>query len=106
MLAATGVSAHLGLDTRVGGQESIDDATQSSEEVSTGAPTGSTLFGLYNVLGNQVAKILGVINPGLRMLYNAGVPGYIVGGPGTIGLLPPIATVIQAWGIAKFLRGI
>jgi len=106
MLATTGVAAHLGIDSRVGGQESIDDATGASEEVSTGAPTGSTLFGAYNVLSSQLAKILGVINPGLRMLYNAGVPGYIVGGPNTIGLLPPIATIIQAWGIAKFFRGI
>jgi len=105
MLATTGISEHLGLNNRVGGGESIDNAQQTASDISTGAPTGDTLFGAYNVLSNQLAGLLGLINPGLRMLYNAGVPAYIVGGPTTIGLLPPIATFIQAIGIMSFFRG-
>jgi len=105
MLATTGISEHLGLNNRVGGGESVDNAQQTASDISTGAPTGDTLFGAYNVLSNQLAGLLGLINPGLRMLYNAGVPAYIVGGPTTIGLLPPIATFIQAIGIMSFFRG-
>jgi len=105
LLSTTGVAAHLGLNTNVGGAEAADDAQAAASDVSTGAPTGETLFGAYNVLSNQLAKIFGVINPGLRMLYNAGVPAYLVGGPGTIGFLPPIATFIQAIGIISFFRG-
>jgi hypothetical protein len=62
---------------------------------------------MYNVLSSQLATLLGIFNPGLVMLNNAGVPAFIVGdGTGKIGLLPPLATIIQFWGIARFLRGI
>lgn len=106
MLTATGVAQDLGLNSQLSGGEAVDETTAQAQNVDTGAPTGSTLFGMYNVLSSQLATLLGIFNPGLRMLYNAGVPAYIVGSNTTIGLLPPLATIIQFWGIARFLRGI
>jgi hypothetical protein len=100
------VAEDLGLNSRLSGGEAADDAASQAQNVNTGAPTGSTLFGMYNVLSSQLATLLSIFNPGLRMLFNAGVPAFIVGGPNTIGLLPPLATIVQFWGIARFLRGI
>jgi len=104
-LTSTGIAADIGLDSRIGGEEVEDQAAQATEDVETGAPSDETLFGLYNVLADTLGTIFGIINPGLRMLYNAGVPASIVGGPDTIGLLPPLTSFIKAVGIISFLRG-
>jgi len=104
-LQATGVAEALHLDQRVGGGEAQQEAVQQGDNLETGAPTGQTLFGMYNVLADQLSGILAIFNPGLRMLYNAGVPAFLVGGPGTIGLLPPIATFVKVIGVMSFLRG-
>jgi hypothetical protein len=104
-LQATGVAGALHLDQRVGGGEAQRNAVDQGTSIETGAPTGSTLFGMYNVLANQLSKVLAIFNPGLRMLYNAGVPAFLVGGPGTIGLLPPLATLVKFIGLASYLRG-
>lgn len=106
MLVSTGVASDLGLDARAGGDDAVDDVRSETGDTDTGAPTGSTLFGLYNVLSSQLASVLGVINPGLRMLYNVGVPAFLVGGPSTVGLLPPLATFVKFVGIVMFLRGL
>jgi len=105
MLMSTGVAATIGLDTRVGGGEAVRDARQTGQDVETGAPTGETLFGAYNVLSNQLGTIFGIIFPGLRMLYNSGVPAFLVGGPSTVGLLPPLFSTILAIDIISFFRG-
>lgn len=101
MLMSTGVAATIGLDTNVGGEETTDEVTKAAEEdVETGSSTGDTLFGLYNVLGVQIGNILDILNPGMTMLKNAGVPAPIVNS-----LLQPLATVIKAIGVISFLRG-
>ena len=104
-LQATGIADTLQLTQRTAGGDTVDSAQSTAADIQTGAPTASTLFGLYNVLGNQVASLLGVINPGLRMLYNVGVPAWLVGGPNTVGLLPPLTSFIKAIGLISFLRG-
>jgi hypothetical protein len=104
-LTSTGIAADIGLDARLSGDEIQDQAQSATEDVETGAPTGNTLFGLYNVLSDQLGTLFGIINPGLRLLYNAGVPASIVGGPNTIGLLPPLTSFIKAIGVISFLRG-
>jgi len=104
-LQSSGVAATLHLDQRVGGEDAVKDARSSTNDIDTGAPTGDTLFGMYNVLTKQLANVLGIINPGLRMLYNAGAPAEFVGGPNTVGLLPPLATFVKAIGIMSFIRG-
>jgi len=106
MLFVTGITEQLGIS---GGppssSEALGDATGSAEDVTTGAPTGSTLFGAYNVLVGQISTVLGIINPSLKIFYNLGVPGYLVGGGGNIGLLPPIFTVLKGLAIMEFFRG-
>jgi len=104
-LQTTGIAADLGLDDRYQSDDAVTKARSEAASIETGAPTGQTLFGLYNVLSGQLASLLGVINPGLRILYNAGVPAAIVGGPNTVGLLPPLTTFVKGIGIISFLRG-
>jgi len=105
MLVSTGVAGMLGISATVGGSEDVDQAVESGDKVQTGAPTGETLFGMYNVLSSTLGSLFGVIFPGLRMLYNAGVPAFLVGGPTTVGLLPPLFSFILTIDIISFLRG-
>jgi len=101
MLISTGVAATLGLNTAVGGEDATENAvTKSEDKVDTGASTGDTLFGLYNVGASQLKSILGVFNPGLKMMGNAGVPSPIVEG-----MLMPIVTIVKFIGVLSFLRG-
>jgi len=101
MLISTGVAATIGLDTEVGGEAASDEVTETANsEVESGAATGDTLFGLYNVLGTQLSDILGIFNPGLRMLDNAGVPSPIINI-----LLMPLASLVKVVGVISFLRG-
>jgi len=104
-LYSTGVADTLHLDQRTGGGDAVKDARDTATSVESGAPTGQTLFGMYNVLSDQLASLFGIFNPGLRMLYNAGGPAWLFGGPATIGLLPPLASFVKFIGIVSFLRG-
>jgi hypothetical protein len=97
MLASTGVAATLGIDANVGGDEVNDDF---EEDVDTGSPTQSTLFGMYNALTGQVADIFAAVFPGLQMLNRAGVPGYI-----TFGFLGPLFSAMIVIAVLSFLRG-
>jgi len=106
---ATGIGQAIGLGTQVGGED-IDEGVPK-ESVSTGAPTGQTLFGMYNVLAGQLSKLFGLIFPGLGMLRNTIVPAWIVGNPSAnnafeqVGILAPMMSVIITLGIISFLRG-
>jgi CheY-specific phosphatase CheX len=101
MLISTGVAATIGLDGQVGGENAAEEVTDTTEsEVESGAATGDTLFGLYNVLASQVSEVLGIFNPGLRMLDNAGVPDPIING-----FLMPIVSLVKFVGIVSLLRG-
>lgn len=77
MLGATGVGSMLGVSTDIGGDEQLEERVEQSENVSSGAPTGSTLFGMYNVLSGQIGGLVNYIFPGLTMMENAGVPSFI-----------------------------
>jgi len=105
MLVGTGAAADMGLDTRVGGDDSVQDANEEAQQFESGSPSGETLFGMYNVLSDSLGTIFGVIFPGLRMLYNAGAPAFLVGGPSTIGFLPPIFSLMLGITVISFLRG-
>lgn len=98
MLMSTGVAATVGLNADVGGDETTDQAT--SGNVESGTPTGSTLFGMYQILTDQVSDFFNAIFPGLAMLNRAGVPGWITGG-----FLGPLFSVFIFVGILSFLRG-
>lgn len=98
VLLSTGAAAALHLDADVGGDETVDQAQDS--EVDSGTSTGSTLFGMYNVLTEQVGQFFHSIMPGLQMLNRAGVPSYITGG-----ILGPLFSVIIFVDLVSFLRG-
>lgn len=97
---STGVAAMLNLDANVGGDEAVNKQVNNASDVSSGTSTGSTLFGMYNVLSTQVGAFYNVIFPGLDMLGRAGVPGYI-----THGLLGNLFSIMIFIDIVSFLRG-
>lgn len=99
MLMASGAAAAIGIDAEVGGDDAVADQTDRSG-VDSGSPTGSTLFGMYNVLSGQLSDIFGVIFPGLRMLERAGVPDEITGL-----FLGPLFSLFIVIGVMSFLRG-
>lgn len=102
MLISTGVAADIGLGGQVGvgGDGSAEQAQESAEEISTGAPTGSTLFGMYNVLAKTLGQLRTIALGGPAMLSNAGVPGFITAP------MEAIMLVVYGIGIIKFLRGL
>lgn len=99
MLGAAGMGSMLGITTEVGGDENVSEIT-SKDQVNTGAPTGSTLFGMYNVLTGQITNIFHFIFPGLAMLHRAGVPSMI-----TAGFLAPLFSVLIVFDVISFIRG-
>jgi len=101
MLIETGVAATIGLSSEVGGQNAADEVTDTAQgEVESGAATGDTLFGLYNVLANQLGNILSIFNPGMTMLDNAGVPSPLINQ-----FLKPLVSLVKVIGVISFLRG-
>lgn len=100
MLMTTGVAGMLGLNAQVGEDSAVNQRVENSKDVSSGSSTGSTLFGMYNVLATQIGGFFNVIFPGLRMLNRAGVPSYI-----TSGFLGPMFSVMIGIGVMSFLRG-
>lgn len=102
LLQSSGVAGMLGLGLQLGGQEAADSIeSETGGNVETGAATGETLFGLYNVLGGRLGALLAAINPGLQMINNAGVPAFLMQD-----FVIPIATAIKTIGVIFFLRGI
>jgi hypothetical protein len=99
-MLSTGVADMLGIDANVGEDDAVSERVSNAESVSSGTSTGSTLFGMYNVLSEQLSAFFGVIFPGLRMLERAGVPQVITGG-----ILGPLFSIFIFVGIASFLRG-
>lgn len=97
---SSGVAATLGITANVGGDEKVDSAVSQAEKSQTGSPTGSTLFGMYNVLVQAVTVLTGTITAGPMMLRRAGVPSMI-----TTGILQPLFAVIMGIGVVSFLRG-
>jgi hypothetical protein len=100
IVMSTGVGAMIGVDTAVGGDEKVDSAVQNASEVRSGAPTGSTLFGMYNVLAGGLSQLALPVTAGPQMLHRAGVPGVI-----TNKLLTPLIAIVYALGVISFMRG-
>jgi hypothetical protein len=109
VLSFTGISAALGLSSEVG-QDDIGDSVPS-DSVATGAPTGQTLFGMYNVLAGQLSRFFGAVFPGLAMLRSTIMPNWLVGNPqagsafAKVGILAPLMSVLIFVDIVSFLRG-
>lgn len=100
LLISTGTASVIGVETEVGGDDKVNESTNQADDVSSGAPTGSTLFGMYNVLANGLSTLALPVTAGPTMLNRAGVPGAITGG-----VLQPIILIVYALGVISFLRG-
>lgn len=98
ILISSGAAAGIGLDANVGGDEINQSVPR--EDFDTGSPTGSTLFGMYNVLTTQIENLFRTVYPGLAMMERAGVPDYIL-----YGFLSPVFSLLIVIDIASFLRG-
>lgn len=99
-LMTTGVAEMVGIETSVGGGDEIDEAVNQSEDIRSGSPTGSTLFGMYNVLADGLSTLALPITAGPTMLERAGLPSQF-----TNMILQPIIAIVYALGIISFLRG-
>lgn len=100
LLASTGVAAGLGLSTAVGGDKAANNTiANASDQIDTGAPTGSTLFGFYNVLTSGFSVIAGVVTAAPTMLNNAGVPNQITD------LIRNMTVLAYAIDLISFARG-
>ena len=97
---ATGLGAMVGVETSVGGDQAVENATSQAEEYQTGAPTGSTLFGMYNVLSIGLSTLTAPITAGPTMLSQVGMPSALKNM-----VLIPIISVVYAIGILSFTRG-
>ena len=101
VLISSGVAATIGIDGNVQNNQAADQVQDNvTQATQTGSPGDQTLFGLYNVLATQLSKVLGIFNPGLVLLSNAGVPDFLVNG-----LLIPVVSLVKFIGIVSFLRG-
>lgn len=99
VLAASGVAADLGINPQPGGDEQVDRAEQSAENVEAGGGFGSTLFALYTTVTGTFETVYKLVFYGPTMLENLGVPGWMTG------LFNSVITLVVATDIAYILTG-
>lgn len=95
-----GVDDTLGVDTRVGEDETFQEVQNNTTDIRTGTSLGNTLFGMYNTLLNGVQGIFRAVFPGLVMLERAGMPWWL-----TKGLLAPVFSILVFVAAASYIRG-
>jgi len=99
-MVTSGTAAAIGVDTNVGGDDQVNKTTKyANSSVDTGAPTGSTLFGMYNVIAGGLNTLISTVTAGHTMLAQAGVPNVITG------MLNTLFGVVIVIDILSFLRG-
>jgi len=99
LLMGSGAAATLGITAEVGGDQAVQSAQSQAGAFATGAPTGSTLFGMYNVLSGVLSTLAAPVTALPGMLSRLGVGGAFTG------LIQGVLLVVYAMGIASFLRG-
>jgi len=112
-LTASGVASAVGLNAAYGQDCPYDDPEaiansnipacsleDTTDDVPTGPGSGSTLLGLYNLVGGFASSIYDFIFPGLNLLNYAGVPMFI-----TDRIIGDMMTVLIAIDVAAFVRG-
>lgn len=101
LLMTTGVAADYGMERAVGGDDAVDKAVNQSEDTKTGAPSGSTLFGMYQVLADGVSTLALPVTAGPQMLARLPLFPAVIANT----FLQPIIAVVYALGIISFMRG-
>lgn len=95
-----GVWGNADIDAAIGGDEDVEETRQfANDTVDTGAPTGQTLFGMYNVLADGFNTLISTVTAGPTMLNQAGVPGSITG---MLNILFGVVIVVD---LLSYLRG-
>jgi hypothetical protein len=94
-----GVDEQLGINVETGNPEQLEEIT-TQDEIDLGNNVGSTLFGMYNVLTDQIGNIFYTLAPGFKML-RVFVPNIWVDL-----FLSPIASIIVTKDIIGFARGV
>lgn len=95
-----GVMDNIGVDDRVNENDNIPQ--EQDTDLNTGSGVGGTLFGMYNVLTQQVEGVFSAIFPALDMLERAGVPTAITGifgGLFTFIIFFDVISYIRGWGV-------
>lgn len=93
-----GVAEELGINVETGNPEQIEQLS-NTDQVDLGNNVGSTLFGMYNRLTQQVGTLFYSIAPGFKMLKMF-LPNIWIDL-----FLSPIAAVIVTKDIIAFARG-
>lgn len=97
IVGTMGVAAELGLSVETGNPSQLERATDQREP-DLGASSGSTLFGMYNSLSDQLGTMFYSIAPGFDMLRNF-LPGVFVDG------MYGVASFIISKDLIAFARG-
>lgn len=95
VIIGLGVDSTMGLDGSIHQQKDV--ANQEDFDIDTGTGTGSTLFGMYNVVLKQFTGLLESVFPAIQLLGNAGMPAELITGAttllGTIAFIDGLAYV-------------
>jgi hypothetical protein len=93
-----GVMDDIGLADRGGQNDQIDE--NKNADLNTGTGVGGTLFGMYNVLSQQVEGVYSNVYPALDMMERAGLPG-----PLAYGVLGNLFSFVILFDVLSYIRG-
>lgn len=93
-----GVLDSAGLGDQV--QQNDDIQESQSADLQTGSGVGGTLFGMYNVLTQQVQGVYSTIYPALDMMERAGLPGALA-----YGVLGNLFSFVIFFDVLSYIRG-
>lgn len=93
-----GVMQDVGLEDRSGQNDAIPE--EQNADLQTGSGVGGTLFGMYNVLTQQVEGVYSSIYPALDMLERAGMPSELA-----YGVLGNLFSFVIFFDILSYIRG-
>lgn len=77
LLSASGVAADMGVLPDPGGDEKIDTAQSSAENVEAEGGIADTLFALYTSVTNSIMGVFNTVFALELMLSNLGIPVYV-----------------------------
>ena len=80
--------------------EALNGTSNGEYGLGTGTAADGTLFGMYNVLSQQVQGLYATVYPALDMMNRAGVPDQL-----TFGVLGNIFTFVIIFDVMSYIRG-
>ena len=77
VLVASGVAADWGIQPQAGGDEAIDSANETANNLNPGQGSDQNLGGLFLDAGRTLKDVFGVVFAAPGMLHNLGVPMWL-----------------------------